>query len=129
MLHLKDLPLLECLLVHRPASFRIVRVEDLEPSMSQRGVQWQPGVIEPGLIEIRDLFLGVRHPDHDRSGIRDETEAFFAFPQGLFGKGTFDQIRRLPGEHVEEGEILLGRDMRCPPVRREHAERLARSRP
>ena len=73
-------------------------------------------------------IVRVRHPDHDRSGIRDEAEAFFAFAQGLFGEGALDQIRGLPGEHVEESEIIFGRGMRRPPVRREHAEKPARSR-
>ena len=44
-------------------------------------------------------------------------EAFFAFPQGRFGERAFDQIRSLPGEHVQECEILFGRGMRRPPVR------------
>jgi hypothetical protein len=62
------------------------------------------------------------------SGIRDKAEALLAFAQGLFGEGALDQIRGLPGEHVEEREILFSRGMRRPPVRREHAERPARSR-
>ena len=96
--------------------------------MSQHRIQWPSRVIEPGLIEIRDLLLGARHPDHDRRGIRDEAEAFLAFAQGLFGERALDQVRGLPGEHVEESEFLFRRDMRRPPVRREHAERPARSR-
>ena len=102
MLHLKRLTPLEGLLVQLAASLRFVRVEDVCPSMSQHRIQWPSRVIEPGLIEIRDLFLGARHPDHDRSGIRDEAEAFLAFAQRLFGEGALDQIRGLPGEHVEE---------------------------
>jgi hypothetical protein len=87
MLQLKDLPLLEGLLVHRAASLRVVRVEDRCPSLSQHRLQWQSGVIEPGLIEIRDLFLGARHPDHDRSGVGDEAEAFLRFPAGPLQQG------------------------------------------
>src|SRR4029434_9871966 len=123
MLHLKGLTLLEGVLVHLAASLRFVWVEDLYPSLSQHRIQWPSRVIEPDLIEIRDLFLGARHPDHDRSGIRDEAEAFFAFAQRLFSQGALDQIRGLPGEHVEESKVLFGRSMRRPPVRRENAER------
>ncbi len=72
--------------------------------------------------------LSVRHPDHDRSGIRDEAEAFFALAQGLFAPGALNQIRGLPGEHVEESEVIFGRFMRRPPVRGDHTERPARSR-
>ena len=84
--------------------------------------------MEPRLIEIRDLIVRARHPDHDRGGIRDEAEAFFAFAHGLFRECALDEIRGLPGEHVEESEIIFGRGMRRPPVRREHAEKPTTSR-
>jgi len=80
------------------------------------------------VIEIGDLLAGARHPDHDRGGIGDEAEALFAFAQSLFGERALDQVRGLPCEHVEEREIVVGRGMRPPPVRRDHAERLAATR-
>ncbi len=55
MLHLKRLALLESVLVHIAASLHLVYVERLYPSMSQRRIQPPSGVIEPRLIEIRDL--------------------------------------------------------------------------
>jgi hypothetical protein len=128
MLHLKRLALLEGRPVYLAASLRFVRVEDVRPYLSQHRIQWPSRVIEPGLIEIRDLFLGARHPDHDRSAICDEAEALFAVAQALFSEGALDQIRGLPGEHVKESEVLFGRVMRRPPVRRDHAERPARQR-
>ena len=128
ILHPIRLAQLKGLFVPFAASLPVVRMENLNPSIPQRRFHWPIGVVDPGLIEIRDPFLRVRHPDHDRSGICDKAEAFVAFAQGFFGEAALDQIRGLAGEHVEESEVLFGRAMRRPPVRREHAERSARSR-
>ena len=72
--------------------------------------------------------LDIGYPDHDRRRLRNQAEAFFALAHGIFGEGALDQIRGLPGEHVEKSEIVFRRGMRLPPVRREHVERPARSR-
>ena len=40
--------------------------------------------LEPGAVEVRVSAIVISHPDHHRCAVREEPEAFFAFPQRGF---------------------------------------------
>ena len=86
MLHLERLALIEGRHINVSAPLDVVGMKELYPSMSWRLIRRPAGEIEPGLIHVSDLLVDVRHPDHHRSRIRDEAEAFLTLTRGLPGR-------------------------------------------
>jgi hypothetical protein len=60
-------------------------VDAFRPAVSLFGFERPPSKFQPSLIEEVAQLVYARHPDQHRSGIRHESEAFFALTFRVFG--------------------------------------------
>src|SRR5262249_51406321 len=70
--------------VSRVASLQILGVDALSPVTCELLLSGSPCKFQPSLIDEGATIVGVSHPDHDRSRICDEAEAFLALTHGAF---------------------------------------------
>ena len=62
--------------------FTILWMQESPPAITELAFCRSSGELQPGLVEVDEKPIRVRHPDHYRRGVYKRTKATFAFAQG-----------------------------------------------